>query len=131
MPEIDLTITISVILALCSIFSTIITAIINNRQQIKLKRLELKQKEYENSVLHKRKIYENYLENAGRCIYFADAAALKDYGEHYFTALMIAPDELRSQMIQANDFMMKTDGESACRIIEDIIPAIHTILETK
>lgn len=44
---------------------------------------------------------------------------------------MIAPDELRSQMIQANDFMMKTNGESACRIIEDIIPAIHTILETK
>ena len=44
MPKIELTITISVILALAAIISPIFTAIINNRYQLKLKKLELKQK---------------------------------------------------------------------------------------
>ncbi len=61
MPQIDMTITISVIVALAAIVSPILTAIINNRYQLKLKKLELKQKEYEQTVLYKRKIFENSL----------------------------------------------------------------------
>ena len=50
MPEIDLTISISVILAVCAIISPIATTLINNRYQLKLKDLEYQQKEKEDSV---------------------------------------------------------------------------------
>ncbi len=65
MPEIDLTITISVIVALCAIISPIFTTIINNRHLLKLEESKQKQKLYENTTLHKREVFENYMMYAG------------------------------------------------------------------
>ena len=61
MPKIDFTISISVILALCAIVSPIFTAIINNMHQTKIKKLELKQQEYRDTIIHQRDFFENYL----------------------------------------------------------------------
>ena len=61
MPKIDLTITISVIVALCAIISPIFTTLLNNRYLFKLEESKQKQKSYENTVLHKREIFENYM----------------------------------------------------------------------
>lgn len=41
MPEFDSTITISIILAICALFAPSITAVINNRHQYKIRKLEL------------------------------------------------------------------------------------------
>lgn len=127
MPKFDLTISISVIVALCAILSPILTAIINNRYQIKIKRMELSQQEYRDSVLYHRNVYENYLKHAGRCIYFADQEALKDYGEYYYSALMYAPHDLQSDMIKANWLMLEDKYDEASLIIETIAAKIHTI----
>ena len=58
---IDLTITITGLLALCAIVSPIITAVINNCHDTKLKKMEFKQKERENTILYQRKVFENFL----------------------------------------------------------------------
>ena len=68
MPEIDLTISISVILAVCAIISPIATTLINNRYQLKLKDLEYQQKEKESSFFYRRGVYEDYLRCTGKCI---------------------------------------------------------------
>ena len=57
MPKIDITITISVIVALCAIISPILTAFINNTHQLRLKKIDLAQKELESTVMHKRAIF--------------------------------------------------------------------------
>ena len=80
MPKFDLTISISVILTICAIISPIATTIINNRYQIKIKKIELQQEHFKNTVLYKRSIYENYLKYAGRCISSPDPDSLKKYG---------------------------------------------------
>ncbi len=98
MPKIDLTITISVIVALCAIVSPIATAIINNRYQLSLKKIDMEQKHLESTILYRKSIFENYLKYAGRCISHADPNALKDYGEYYLLALLYAPSELHSEM---------------------------------
>ena len=127
MPKFDLTISISVIVALCAIISPILTSIINNRYQIKLKRIELSRQEYQDSVLHCRDIYENYLKHAGRCIYYSDSDAQKDYGEYYYSALMYAPSDVRSDMIEPNALMLKNELNKASALIEKIAVKIHTI----
>lgn len=127
MPNFDLTISISVIVALCAIISPILTAIINNRYQIKMKRIELSQQEYRDTVLYHRDVYENYLKHAGRCIYYADHDALKDYGEYYYSALMYAPHDIQIDMIKANSLMLKDKYDDASLIIETIAAKIHTI----
>jgi len=47
MPEISLSFTITAIIALCALISPIATTLLNNRHQLKIKELELKQKHYE------------------------------------------------------------------------------------
>lgn len=106
MPKIDLTVTISVIVALCAIVSPIATAIINNRYQLKLRKMDIYQKTLENTMLYKRSIFENYLKYAGRCIFHSDVNALKDYGEYYLLALLYAPIELHTEMKEINVLML-------------------------
>lgn len=127
MPKFDLTISISVIVALCAIVSPIFTAIINNRYQIKIKRLELSRQEYSDSVLYRRNIYENYLKHAGRCIYHSDLDALKDYGEFYYAALMYAPDDLQKDMISANSLILEEKYNDAAPTIEVIATKIYLL----
>nr|WP_300821894.1 hypothetical protein [uncultured Acetatifactor sp.] len=127
MPEFDLTISISVIVALCAIISPILTSIINNRYQIKLKCMELSKQEYRDSILYQRNIYENYLKYAGRCIYHADNNAKKDYGEYYYSALMYAPPDIRSDMLEANKLMSENRYDEASVLIEGLTAKIHAI----
>lgn len=129
--RIDLTVTISVIIALCAIISPILTAIINNMHQTKIKKMELKQQEYTDTVIHQREFFENYLKHAGRCIYFADPDAQKDYGEYYFSALMYAPDDLKSDMVEANRLMLKNDLDKASILIEKLSTKIHDMQQIK
>lgn len=129
MPEIDLTITISVIVALCAIISPIFTTIINNRHLLKLEESKQKQKLYENTTLHKREIFENYMMYAGQCIYYADANALKDYGKYYFPALMHAPSYLRPDMIKANQLMQQDQFDDVVKLFEKISLQLNTIIQ--
>ena len=91
----------------------------------------MKRQEYVETIIHQREFFENYLKHAGRCIYYADADALKDYGEHYYSALMYAPEDLKSDMVEANRLMLNDQWEDASAIIEKLSTKIHAILQTK
>jgi len=94
MPKLDLTISISVILAVCAIISPIATAIINNKHQINLKKLEYAHKVAETSLFYKRGIYEDYLRCVGKCFSSRTQEALQEYGKTYALALIYFPASL-------------------------------------
>lgn len=129
MPKIDLTITISVIVALCAIISPIFTTLLNNRYLFKLEESKQKQKSYENTVLHKREIFENYMMYAGQCIYYSDPDALKNYGQYYLPALMLVPAYLRPDMIEANQLMQRGQFDEAVELFEKISLQLNTIIQ--
>lgn len=129
MPKIDLTISISVIVALCAIISPILTSIINNRYQLKMKKMELEQENIKNTILYKRNIFENYLKYSGERISYADASAQKNYGEYYFLALTYAPSELIPEMEKINHFMECHDYSNASSLLEDLTPKICDMLQ--
>ena len=89
--------------------------------------MELSQQEHRNSTLYYRSVYENYLKHAGRCIYHSDKDALKEYGEFYYSALMYAPPDIRSDMIAANTLMLENKYDEASALIEKLATKIHTI----
>lgn len=74
MPKIDSTITISVILALVALLSPIITTLINNHHQLKMKRLEIQYQQ-------KQKAVEKYLNSVGKYITLASASIEANYIE--------------------------------------------------
>lgn len=56
---------------------------------------------------------------------------MKDYGEHYYSALMYAPEDLKCDMIEANKLMLNDQWNDASVIIEKLSTKLHTILQTK
>lgn len=118
MPKVDLTITVSVIVALAAIISPILTTIINNRYQLKQKRMELKQKKYEQTVLYKRTIFENYLRYLNEVAQHPTDDSISGYAQHYPLAYLYLPDEVRNKISIVNHKLSKTVIHA--NIIDDI-----------
>lgn len=128
--KVDLTITVTAILGIAAIISPIATAIINNHYQLKIKKIEFKQKQLENTTYYIRSIFENYLKYAGKCIARPDSQSQKDYGEYYFLALSYAPKNLTQSMIDVNSAITCVDCDKATQLLEQLKPQINELLRT-
>ena len=61
----NLSITISAIVALVALISPILTTLLNNRYLLKVKKLEVQQKKYEQYSSHVRTLFEDFLKYYG------------------------------------------------------------------
>ncbi len=129
MPKIDLSITISAVIATCAIISPVLTALINNHHLYKMRKLDIKLESEKASVFYKRGIFENYLKIAGRCVTAPNDETLSNYGEIYPLALIYFPDHLQTTLIQLNESILKHDWKMAQKYLENITPMIRDILQ--
>ena len=119
MPKIDLTITVSVIVALAAVISPILTTLINNHHQTKLRMLELKHKHYEQTVLYKRNIFENYLKGLSMVSQNPTMENIDRYSKYYSLAYMYLPEHIRIKMSSVNNLLH--DNESIPTANIDVI----------
>lgn len=129
MPKVDLTITVSVILAVCAIVSPVLTTLINNRYQLKLKRIDMKLEQEKASYFYKRGIYEDYLKITGKCVTYASQEALQEYGQTYSLALIYFPDDLIPEIVHINNCISVKDWSQARTCLTKLAPKIRTMLE--
>lgn len=127
----NLTVTISVIVALASVIAPMLTSIINNRYQLKLKKLELEEHGRADITLHKREIFERYLQSAGtyinsECYLESD---MKTYGSCYQQALFCAPEQLQEDMIALHSIIHETPY-SAQDLLDKITIALSRQFES-
>lgn len=127
--NIDLTVTISVILTLTAIASPIATSIINNIHDSKIKKLELRNKHLQTTIHHRNEIFENYLRYAGRCIAVADINASKEYYEYYFLSLLYVSDELRAEMKVIHQYIENGEYEKTVASLQQITPKLYGLLQ--
>ena len=128
MVPIDSSITLALIVTLCAIVSPILTAIVNNHHQMKMKKMDIDQKKYDDTVLYKRTIFENYLKAAGECFHWPDDSTLKKYGDTYFVALMYATGDLKDEMITVDTYIRKSDIRNAANDLEFTAKLINDFL---
>ncbi len=129
MPKLDLTFSITAVIAVCALLSPILTAIINNRYHLKLKRIELEQLEKETHIAYKRNIFENYLKCAGMCVQHPNKDAMMKYGESYFLAYAHAPEPIRIKMTQIDRYIAQPDQNSAILELESLSKLIASLLQ--
>lgn len=110
MPKIDLTITVSVIVALAAVISPILTALINNHHQTTLRMLELKQKHYEQTVLYKRNIFENYLKGLSMVSQNTTLENIDRYSKYYSLAYMYLPEHIQIKMSYVNNLLHNNES---------------------
>lgn len=129
MPKIDLTITISVVIAICAIISPILTTILNNHYLLKCKKIDMRLEAEKSSHFYKRGVYETYLKAVGKCIQSKGHNTLVEYGEIYPIALIYFPIDLQSDLITLNDEISNYYWENAQQKLNHLAPKIRTILE--
>ena len=112
MPKIDLSFGVTAIIAICALLSPILTALLNNRHQIKIKRMDERRAADESDFLHRRNIFENYVSAAGACL---------NYGGGYATALFYAPQSLSAEMRLLNEFIANNDLDRAMPLLDEIV----------
>lgn len=129
MPEIDLTITVTVVIAVCAIISPIITTLLNNHHLYKMRKLDMRLETQKTSYFYKRGIYEEYLKAAGRCVAHANAERLNEYGEVYLLALIYFPEDLQTELITINESICQHAWGNARTALNQLAPKIRTILK--
>lgn len=130
MPKLELSFTITAIVALISLISPIVTTLLNNRHQLKIRKLELAQKQSENTVLYMRNIFENYVSALGKLPAHATNEALEEYGKYYPLAYMYLPENLQSDMSDINILVLEHMWDRIPPLLEKLIPQINKVLQT-
>ena len=127
----DLTVTITAILGIAAIISPIATAIINNRYQLKLKRIELDQELRKETFFYRRGVFEDYLRFTGQLITYHSSEEHKSkYGAIYPLALIYFPDRLATDVMLLNDSITKQNWTLALNQLNALAPKIRTLLQT-
>lgn len=102
MPKIDLTISITVIVAIAAIISPVITTLLNNHYQLKIKKMEMQQKQYEDTVLYRRQVIENYLQALSVVMQNFSHPNLELYAKCYSIAYLYLPNAIQKEMSEVN-----------------------------
>lgn len=131
MPTIDLTLTITGVIALCAIISPSITALINNRYQLKLREMELAAEENKELHFYHRSIYKNYIQNTLRYIHSKDQKSMRAYSKSYSLALIYFPNELTESIVQINNdiFDNNSNTDDLLHSLNVLSKRIHDIIE--
>ncbi len=120
MPNIDLTVTVSVIIALCAIISPILTAIINNCHHTKIKKLEIVQaREYE-TAKHLAELREQTLMHLGECLMNPTHELLSGYSKYCALAFQVFPRSAHKHLLKLNAAVSEYRWEDALSEYEDL-----------
>ena len=119
-PTLDLSFTVTAIIAVCALLSPIATAIINNQHQIRMKRLEYEHTERMAQEAHEQEIYEGYVRAAGACIQVQTNRAYEDFGSYSSLAMYYVPDEIRTDMLLLEKSMWTDNRDSKVDLLAEI-----------
>ncbi len=130
MITVDLTVTISVIIAICAIISPVITTLLNNHHLYKMKKIEMKLETEKATRFYKRGIYEDYLKYTGQYITARTSDSCLKYGSIYPLALIYFPQNLADEVITLNDEITECHWNTAITHLNELTPAIREILQS-
>ncbi len=129
MPNIDLTISITTILALVAIVSPILTTIINNIFQLILISKEKKQKHYEQDILHRREIFENFLSAFNEVCHRHNNATISRYASSYSLVYIYLPEKVRNDLGKINLLIANSEWYEAVKYVDAISIDIYNEMQ--
>lgn len=129
MPTLDLSFTITAIIAVCSLISPIVTTLINNHHQKVMKQLEYREKEKSYKLERKRQIYENYIRAAGSCVQLLSRETLSEFGKYSSQILCYVPEDLQEDIITMEKLINEHNMVKALSLLDHIVLKLRPILQ--
>lgn len=128
--KLDLTITVTAILGIAAIISPIVTAIVNNHYQLKMRRLDSEIELRKEKSFYNREVYENYLKSAFKYLKRRDSDTKHEYSECYALALVYFPESLLRQLTEIDAILRSDRIANAFDKLEELSKDIRKILQT-
>ena len=129
MPNLDLSFTITAIIAICALVSPIATTLINNHHQKSMKKLEYQEQEKQRKIERKREIYEDYVRAAGACIQHANPEALLEFGRHSAQILCYVPDDLIDDIQQLEKLVFDGNRRPSQQQLDVVVVKLRPLLQ--
>ncbi len=117
------------ITAIVAIIAPVLIAIINNHHQYRLKKMELEQKSYEQSVLHKREIFEKFLSAFNKVCQLQTENAISEYSSCYSLVYIYLPKPVRDELGIINLLIKENNWTEAIKYVDRISMDIANELE--
>lgn len=130
MPKIDLTISVTAILGIAAIVSPVLTTLLNNHHLFRMKKLELKQSEYEQTVLYKRNIFEQFLQSLSQLSQFQKEEHLALYSKYYPLAYMYLPSDVQKTLSELNLLILSRSWKEIDKYVDRLTADIYTVLKS-
>ncbi len=106
------------ITAIVAILAPVLTAIINNRHQYRIKKMELEQKAYEQSVLHKREIFEKFLSSFNKACQLKTSESLSEFSSCYSLVYIYLPKPVQDELALVNLLIHKNHWDEAIKHVD-------------
>lgn len=140
MPELDLSITITVIIAISAIISPIFVSIINNKHQINLRKLDLehsykmkeieeRQRSYERYVIEETKVLYEFLSSIGYVSHHIIQSSIERYGSLYPLVYARANSDLQKILIQFDSKIRSNEKFEASKLVAPITVSVRSMIE--
>ena len=122
----NLAIIVSVVVALSSIFSSILTALLNNRHQQKLRLLELRDKATREQNEFIVRVFENYLSKTAQVISISSQSNVAEAGAACGAVLLYVTEEEAVLINQCYELLRKFQYDQAAPIFRNIAAGLRT-----
>ncbi len=103
------TVIIALITALAAIIAPVITAIVNNHTNLKMKKIEAQENRLKNINLHERETLEKALSGIGILMSYKDADSVKESCKNILTAVAYVDAETGNQLRTVVSSLMNHD----------------------
>lgn len=127
--KIDLSLTITAIIALCSTLSPILTALINNYYHYKMRKIDVRLEQEKELRFYQREVYENYLRYTSELLmYPGSETAHQKYGAVHALALAYFSDTYRTKLLEINSLIHKKKHDDALLVFNELASDIRLTL---
>lgn len=113
---------VSAIIAFLSLFSTVLVATINNRSQMKIRKLEILEQKYDSQFLARQKAFNDFLQAAGRyceCVHAAEhLKALHELEASATSVMLFCSKENRTKI---KNFILSVHSNSPIGLTDEQI----------
>ncbi len=126
---VDLTVTISVILGCAAVVAPVLTALINNRHNKKMRVLEIQHEKYKDTVVYQRKLIETYLQKTAKCIESNTYDTTSEYAESFGAVSLYLPDDLRKIVVALDKAIFEDEWDVAHKKFIELLPELTAIVQ--
>lgn len=118
-----------VISVIGTIVGPIVTAIINNRHQLKLRKLDIKQHSIETYETRRFEAINTFLSQVGHCLSYSDIEGIKSCGSSYFCVYQFVPADMWPELDQLYNKLISDESSDEVELFQAITHRLSEILK--